>query len=466
MRILHTAAEIFPWVKVGGLGDVLAALPEALRAIELDARVLLPAYPALKRAFPQAKAVAGLEDLLGTGPATFLRDLTPSGVPIYLLDAPSLFDRPGGPYDDRGDSHLRFGAFSLAAAWFARHGDEDGWEPEILNCHDWQTALTPVYLKVWGGSRPRTVMTIHNLAYQGLYGPEVLPSLHLPPELMAMDGLEFYGRVNFLKGGLQVADALTTVSPTYAKEIQEPAFGEGLDGLLRHRSQALTGILNGVDHRVWNPATSPHLPHPFSLADLSGKARCKRELQREMGLEERRDLPLFVVVSRLVAQKGLDLMLAAVDRLVHEGGQLAVLGAGEAGLESGFGEAAGRHPGRVAVKVGYDEGLAHRFMGGGDALVVPSRFEPCGLTQLYALAYGALPVVRRTGGLADTVVEGETGFFFEAVDAHALGDALARACHLFFHDPLAWKRMGLQAMAQDFGWIPSAQRYRDLYRSL
>lgn len=475
MRILHVAAELFPWVKVGGLGDVLGALPAAQRSLDLKARLLLPAYPALRHAFPEAKAVAGIEDLLGTGPARFLLDHTPEGVPIYLLDAPVLFDRLGSPYEDRGDSHLRFGAFSQAAAWLSVHGDSHHWKPEVLHCHDWQTALAPAYLKAWGAPGPRTVMTIHNLAYQGVYGPEILASLQLPQELFRIDGVEFHGRVSFLKGGLQLADRITTVSPTYAREIQETALGEGLDGLLRHRSGRLTGILNGVDARVWNPSTSPHLPRHYSLSQPSGKKVCKNELQRELGLEEAHSLPLFAVVSRLVTQKGLDLMLGAVDRLVAHGAQLAVLGTGAPELEQGFQAATRKHGGRVAVRIGYDEPLAHRMMAGADALVVPSRFEPCGLTQLYALAYGTVPVVRRTGGLADTVVDASpealqtgraTGFVFDAITSGALAAALDRACGLYHRDPKAWTHLGQQGMRQDYGWRHSAKCYRDLYLDL
>lgn len=475
MRVLHVAAELYPWVKVGGLGDVMGALPEAQRAHGLKTRMLLPAYPSLMKAFPEAQPAGGLEDLLGSGPARFLLARTPAGVPIYLLDAPSLFDRPGGPYDEIGDSGLRFGALSFAGAWLARHGDAHGWRPRILHCHDWQTALAPAYLSLWGGDRPATVMTVHNLAFQGIYGREMLERLGLPPEAFRMEGLEYYGNLSFLKGGLHFADRITTVSPTYAREIQEPLFGAGLEGLLAYRRRDLVGILNGVDGRVWNPATSPHLGLHFDAHHPSGKKVCKNLLQQELHLPEDPHAPLFTVVSRLAMQKGLDLVLANVEHLVSQGAQLALLGAGDPLLEEGFKRAAHRHPDRVAVRIGYDEALAHRFMAGADALMVPSRFEPCGLTQLYALKYGALPIVRRTGGLADTVVDTNaetladgtaTGFAFDEVDATALEEALTRACTLYAQHPKEWSRLQQHAMQQDFSWRAAARRYAELYEAL
>ncbi len=475
MRVLHAAAEIYPWVKVGGLGDVIGALPSAQRLAGVRARVLVPAYPAMKAAFADAHPVGGLEDLLGTGPARFLRGRSPEGVPIYLLDAPSLFDRPGGPYDEAGDSHRRFGALSFAAAWLAKHGDTQGWRPEILHCHDWQTGLAPAHLALWGGERPAAVMTVHNLAYQGIYGKEVLGDLGLPPAAFQMEGVEFHGSLGFLKGGLHFADRITTVSPTYAQEIQQPLLGEGLDGLLAYRQRDLVGILNGVDGRVWDPASSPHVPAHFDALRRSGKRVCKNLLQRELHLLEEPGAPVFGVVSRLVIQKGLDLVLANVEHLVAQGAQVALLGAGDPALEQGFKAAAQHHRGRVAVRIGYDEALAHRLIAGADGLLVPSRFEPCGLTQLYALRYGTLPIVRRTGGLADTVVDANpatlaegsaTGFVFDAVDGLALGKALARACECYFHQPKAWDRIQRTAMKQDFSWRASAKRYAELYRDL
>jgi starch synthase len=457
------------------LGDVLAALPLAQREVGVRARILLPAYPALKTAFPDAELAGGMANLLGTGAARFLLARTPEGVPLYLLDAPALFDRPGGPYDETGDSYLRFGALSCAAAWLAKHGDAHGWRPRILHCHDWQTALAPAYLALWGGDRPATVMTIHNLAYQGIYDKGVLEKLWMPSEAFRNAGVEYHGQLSFLKGGLHFADRLSTVSPTYAREIQEPAFGEGLDGLLAYRQHDLVGILNGVDGRVWSPASSPHLATHFDAAHRSGKKVCKNLLQRELHLAEAPRVPLFAVVSRLATQKGLDLILSNVEHLVSLGAQLALLGAGDPALEKGFKAAAHHHRGRVAVRIGYDEALAHRLLAGADALLVPSRFEPCGLTQLYALKYGALPVVRRTGGLADTVVDTTaatladstaTGFVFDPVDGWVLGETITRACELYVHHPRDWARVQQRGMKRDFSWRVSAKRYLELYQEI
>lgn len=454
---------------------MLGALPAAQRAVGVRARILLPAYPALKKAFPDAQPVGVLENLLGSGPARFLMARTPEDVPLYLLDAPALFDRPGGPYEETGDSYLRFGALSFAAAWLAKHGDTHGWRPRILHCHDWQTALAPAYLAMWGGDRPATVMTVHNLAYQGIYNRDVLEKLELPPEAFQMAGVEYKGDLSFLKGGLHFADRISTVSPTYAQEIQGPAFGEGLDGLLTHRRHDLVGILNGVDGRVWNPSTSPHVPTHYDAIHSSGKKVCKNLLQRELHLSEDPHAPVFAVVSRLAIQKGLDLVLANVEHLVSLGAQLALLGSGDPVMEHGFKAAARHHRGRVAVRVGYDEALAHRLLAGADALLVPSRFEPCGLTQLYALKYGALPVVRRTGGLADTVVDTTeetlvagtaTGFVFDAVDSLALADTITRACELFVHHSREWAQVQQHGMKQDFSWRASAKVYAELYREL
>jgi starch synthase len=462
LRILHAAAELFPYVKVGGLGDVMAALPGALRAAGADVRLLLPGHPPLLQALAPFLATQEVPDLLGAGPARLHTGRTPEGVPVYLLDHP-FFDRPGGPYEERGDSALRFGAFSWMAARLARQGDAAGWVPEVLHLHDWQTALAPVYLGLEGPGGPRTVLTVHNLAYQGLYPPGLLPALRLPAHLFHLHGVEFFGQLGFLKAGLQAADRLTTVSPTYAREIQTPAFGEGLEGLLAHRRQDLVGILNGVDYRVWHPARSPHLPARFDLGHPAGKEACRAALRAEMGLGAGPE-PLFGVVSRLTGQKGLDLLLAAVDSLGTA--QLAILGTGDPLLEKGFRAAARRHAGRVAFHAGYDEPLSHRLIAGADALVVPSRFEPCGLTQLYAMAHGTLPVASRTGGLADTIIDGETGFLFEGPTAPNLIAALQRARDLFSQEPRTWTHMRRQAMAQDFGWDRSAREYLALYRGL
>ncbi len=470
MRVLHAATELFPYVKVGGLGDVMSALPRALGEAGADVRLLLPGYPALLKGIRSLEPMARWTDLMGQGPMTLLRGRTDQGIPIYLADHP-LFNRPGGPYDELGDSALKFGAFSWLIARMGLDGDGGGWRPEILHLHDWQTALAPVHVKLANRPDVRTVFTIHNLAFQGIYPAELRAPLWLPPEVFHMFGVEFHGFLSFLKAGLQHADRLTTVSPTYAREIQTPAFGERLEGLLAHRSGELMGILNGVDKALWSPTTAEGLAMHYGPVHPSGKKVCKNALQQETGLDEALQSPLFAVVSRLTHQKGLDLLVANLDRLVAQGAQLLVLGSGEPALEKGFRAAAKKHRGRIAVHIGYDEALSRRIFAGADALVVPSRFEPCGLTQLYALAFGTLPVVRRTGGLADTVLDLErgedaTGVVFEKATPEALGDALDRTVQLYTEWPRRWQDVMRRAMKQDFGWKPSAERYMALYRSL
>jgi starch synthase len=475
MRILHVATEIFPYVKVGGLADVLAALPAAQRALGADARVLLPGFPALLQGIPGLEPAGATPDLMGLGPARFLLGRTGTGVPIYLLDCPALFDRPGGPYEESGDSHRKFGSLAWAAAALATAGDASGWRPELVQAHDWQAGLVPLLLAQPGGPRPGTVMTIHNMAYQGLYPRTLLAELGLSPACFHPGGVEFYGQINFLKAGIAYADRITTVSPTYASEIQLPPGGWGLDGLLAQRSRDLTGILNGVDYHVWSPASSPHLEIHYDAKLLSARKINKNLLQRAMGLDEAADTPLFAVVSRLAEQKGLDLVLENIAYLVQLNAQLLVLGTGAPELEAGFHAAAVAHPGRVAVDLGFDEGLAHRILAGADVAMVPSRAEPCGLTQLYALRYGALPLVRRTGGLADTVVDADaqsmmdgtaTGFVFKEPNPWILGETIGRACQLYRQDPKAWVRIQRRGMAQDFGWAASAKEYLDLYGRL
>jgi starch synthase len=475
MRMLHVATEIFPYVKVGGLADVLAALPAAQRALGADARVLVPGFPAILQGIQGLAPAGELPDLMGLGPARFLLGRTATGVPIYVLDCPFLFDRPGGPYEESGDSQRKFGALAWAAARLARAGDDRGWRPELVQAHDWQAGLVPVHLALGEGPRPKTVMTIHNIAYQGIYPATVVAGLGLSPACFHPGGAEYYGQLNFLKAGIAYADRITTVSPTYAGEIQRPGGGSGLDGLLAHRTRDLSGILNGVDYQVWNPATSPHLEVHYDAKRLSGRKVCKNLLQRAMGLDEDAEAPLFAVVSRLADQKGLDLVLENVAYLIQLSAQLLVLGTGDPQLEAGFLAAAAAHPGRVATSLGFDEGLAHRILAGADVVLVPSRQEPCGLTQLYALRYGALPLVRRTGGLADTVVDADahsmmdgtaTGFVFKEPSSWILGETIGRACQLYREDPKIWARIQRHAMAQDFGWESAAREYLDLYARL
>jgi starch synthase len=482
MRVLYITAELYPWVKSGGLGDVAAALPPALLAEGIDVRLLLPGFRGFLDAFSGITDVARLTTpFAGERVRVGLAQLPGTRALAYLVDHPAFYDRPGNPYagpdgSDWPDNHRRFGLFGWIAAELAR-GADPGWRPDILHGHDWHTGLAPAYLAAQPPAEGRipTVFTVHNLAYRGPFPGAVFPELALPPEFFSIDGVEFFGMVSFIKAGLFYSDRLTTVSPTYAHEIQTPAFGWGLDGLLRARAGVLTGILNGVDTRVWDPRHDAILPQPYSEESAAaGKQAAKAALQHRLGLEPIERAPLLGAVSRLTPQKGLDLMLAGLPDLVAGGGQLALLGSGDGDLERAFASAAERHRGRVGVRIGYDESLAHLIIAGSDMILVPSRFEPCGLTQLYALRYGALPLVRRVGGLADTVVDATatnlsegvaTGFAFEDDSPSALMSAIGRATALFREREI-WQRMMRRAMTRDFSWAAAARRYAAVYRTL
>ena len=484
MRVLFAIAELYPWVKTGGLGDVAAALPAALAAEGADVRLVLPGFRGFLDGLP------GIADRLRLA-TPFVPErvriaaarLPQSGLAVYLVDHPAFYDRPGNPYTDAAgadwpDNHRRFALLGRAAAALALGADPD-WTPDILHGHDWHLGLAPAYLAaqraVAAAAGAASVFTVHNLAFQGLFPAASFADLFLPASFQSVEGIEFHGQVSFLKAGLHYADRLTTVSPTYAREIATPAFGAGLDGLLRRRTGDLSGILNGVDTAVWDPAHDPNLPLSYSAARAArGKGAAKAALRRRLALDGDEDAPLFGVVSRLVPQKGLDLLLAALPELVGDGAELALLGSGDADLERGFTAAGAAYPGRVGVEIGYDESLAHLIVGGADILVMPSRFEPCGLTQLYALRYGTLPLVRRVGGLADTVVDASahslaagtaTGFGFDGEDSRALLSAAERAVALY-RDRAAWRRMMRRAMTRDFGWGQAARQYLALYRAL
>jgi starch synthase len=482
MRVLYITAELYPWVKSGGLGDVAGALPPALITEGIDVRLLLPGFRGFLDAFPGITDVVRLATPFAAERIRVgIAGLPGTGSLAYLVDHPAFYDRPGNPYaspdgSDWPDNHRRFGLLGWVASELAR-GADAGWRPDILNGHDWHAGLAPAYL----AARPPpeghvpTVFTIHNLAYRGPFPGAVFPELALPPEFFSIDGVEFFGMVSFIKAGLFYSDRLTTVSPTYAREIQTPAFGWGLDGLLRTRASVLTGILNGVDTKVWDPRHDAVLPRPYGERDATvGKRAAKAALQKRLGLEPTERLPLFGAVSRLTPQKGLDLVLAALPDLVTGGCQLALLGSGDSDLEQAFAATADGYRGRVGVAIGYDESLAHLIYAGSDAILVPSRFEPCGLTQLYALRYGALPLVRRVGGLADTVVDATaanlaegfaTGFAFDGDNPSALMSAIARVTGLF-HERKIWQGMMRRAMTRDFSWAASARQYAAIYRTL
>lgn len=482
MRLLQVSAELFPLLKTGGLADVAGALPAALAAAGAEPRLLVPGFPAIRDALVQECAVAPVALPWSEGRAALLRGRLPGlAMPVYVLDAPGLFDRPGNPYAGAAgvayaDNHRRFALLGLAAARLAE-GVDGAWRPEIVHAHDWHAGLACAHVAASRARRrtdARCVFTIHNLAYQGLFPADTFCELGLPPTHYAVEGLEFYGQVSFMKAGLHFADAITTVSPSYAREIQTPEQGCGLDGLLRHRAGVLHGILNGVDYGVWSPANDDAIAARYVADDATGKAACKSALQRECGLDVKPDAPLFGIVSRLTEQKGLPLVLEALPDLLAAGGQLVILGAGDARLEAAFADAAAKRPGQVARRTGMDEGLAHRIYAGSDVVLVPSRFEPCGLTQLYGLSYGALPLVHRVGGLGDTIVDTSledlaagtaTGFVFDAFTVDAYRRALRRAFALWSR-PEYWARVRTAAMRQRFGWDDAARRYVDLYERL
>ncbi len=482
MRVLYVTAELYPWVKSGGLGDVAAALPPALAALGVEARLLLPGFPGFLDAFPGITDAARLHTPFAAERVRIALARLPGTERLaYLVDQPAFYDRPGNPYAgpdgrDWPDNHRRFGLFSWVAAELAR-GADPSWRPDIIHGHDWHAGLAPAYLAANPPSTGHipTVFTVHNLAYQGVFPSAVLAELALPAGFFSINGLEFNGLVSFIKAGLFYADRLTTVSPTYAREIQTSAFGCGLDGLLRSRAASLTGILNGVDPQIWDPRHDAVLPQAYSAENaIAGKRAAKAALKRRLGLDERRDAPLFGAVSRLTPQKGLDLLLAALPEFAAGHTQLAVLGSGDRDLEQGFALAAEAHRGQVAVEIGYDEALSHLIIGGADIILVPSRFEPCGLTQLYALRYGTLPLVRRVGGLADTVVDAAsvslaegsaTGFAFDDDGPQGLLSAAARATALF-RQPQIWRRMMRRAMTRDFSWDAAARQYLAVYHEL
>ena len=479
LRVLLASSEAHPLIKTGGLADVAGSLPLALRELGQDARLILPAYP---RAARQLREPRTLCEIKVPGARTGVRILGGSlpdhDLPVYLVDAPEHFAREGNPYTDLsgrdwGDNAERFLLFSRVVAQLAQGLPALGWRPEVLHTNDWQTGLAPALLQGVPG-RPATVFTIHNLAYQGLFPAGSCAELGLPEALFNIDGLEYHGLLSFMKAGLQFADAITTVSPRYAQEITTAEQGCGLDGALRARQDRLSGILNGVDYELWNPATDPLLKAHFDVKRMRGKASAKRTLQRLLGLEERADALLFAAVTRLTEQKGLHLVPPILPDLIERGGQLVILGDGDTAIETALREALACHPGQAVLRIGYDEALAHRIIAGADVILVPSRFEPCGLTQMYGLRYGALPLVHAVGGLADTVTDcsldaiddaSASGFVFHDFSSDALRGAMRRAFALR-RRPADWNAVQGHAMQQRFDWQEPAQAYRALYQRL
>jgi starch synthase len=476
IRVLAVASEIYPIVKTGGLADVAGALPAALREHDVATRTLVPGYPEILKALRSAETVLDLPEFYG-GPIRVLGG-SHDGLDLFALDAPHLFARPGNPYvgpdgHDWPDNGIRFAALARMAAEIGQ-GAIPAFVPDVVHAHDWQAGLVPAHLHYSNRPRPGTVMTVHNLAYQGQFSPDMLATFGLPGEAYAVGGVEYYGTISFLKAGLQFADRITTVSPTYAQEIQSDEGGMGLGGLLRERSDVLSGILNGIDIAVWNPATDPDIAARFSAEQPAARAANKAALQQRFGLDPGADALLLGVISRLSWQKGLDLLLDTIPTLLTEGIQLALLGSGDRDLQDRYRALADANPGRISVKIGYDEALAHLIQAGSDALAVPSRFEPCGLTQLCALRYGAVPIVANVGGLADTVLDvGEavvaggaaTGVKFAPVTSEALSHALRKA-NLLFNDTVTWRRLQQGGMATDVSWHNRAGQYAALYREL
>ncbi|MGH8727547.1 MAG: glycogen synthase GlgA [Burkholderiales bacterium] len=472
MKILFAVSEAAPLVKTGGLGDVAFALPPALAKRGLDVRLIIPGYPEALRG--EINASWKLDSLPGYPPARLLEAIWPNGLTAFVVDCPKLYERDGGPYQDAHghdwpDNARRFALFCHAAVELAKNSLP--WRPDIIHCNDWPTGLVPAYARLRPNMAVATVMTVHNLAYQGVFPAPAFGDLHLPAHAFDVNGLEFYGKLSFLKAGVYYADRLTTVSPSYAKEIQTVENGWGLHGLLRARANELTGILNGIDTRAWNPLRDPFIHRRYSPARLEGKAACKAALQKECGLEPAADVPLFGVVSRFTDQKGLDLVFEIAGAMTEFPGQLALLGEGDPYLIRAFNDLAKTHPGKISMTAGFDETAAHRIIAGADMFLMPSRFEPCGLSQMYSQRYGTVPIVRAAGGLLDTVEdfsqdpETATGFIFYQPSATDLFSTAQKAVQAFRDKPV-WQRLQQNGMRKDFGWEKSARAYQAIYSKL
>jgi len=479
IRILFATPECAPLVKTGGLGDVSASLPAALARLGIDVRILLPGYTQVLEGLPDATLISTIAARGSFPSAAILAASGPRGVPLLVLDCPSLYRRPGGPYHDAQgrewpDNALRFGLLSRVAADLGCESSPLNWRPDVVHCNEWQTGLAPVYLAYAQGLRASSLITIHNLAFQGLFEPKLLPVLGLPASSFTIDGLEFYGKLSFLKGGLSYADAITTVSPTYAEEIQSDPLGFGFHGLLASRRDVLTGILNGIDTDLWNPATDGMIPFRYDAGTLDAKHLNKRALQNALGLAADDAVPLFGAVSRLAHQKGSDLFIQIAAKLVALPAQLAVQGTGDAETQRALVALARQYPGRIAVRIGFNEPLAHLIEAGADMFLMPSRFEPCGMNQMFSQRYATPPVARATGGLIDSVVDctartladgTATGFLFRDADAADFLAAAERAIAVY-RDPPAWKALQRNGMARNFSWDASADKYVEIYRRI
>ncbi len=469
LRILFVTSECVPYSKTGGLADVSSALPAALRELSIDVRVLVPSYG---KALAHGPAVATFAATGNFPGSTIVEATSQDSVPAWLLVCPEFYARNGSPYQstdgaDWADNAIRFGLLSKVAALIAS-GAVPQWSPDVVHCNDWQAGLAPAYLRYTPAARAASVFTIHNLAFQGIFPAGAVETLGLPGESFSINGLEYYGQLSFLKAGLFYADAITTVSPTYATEIQTEANGGGLHGLLSYRRSTLSGILNGIDTHAWNPATDPCIARTYSAATLEEKSQNKRAVQSRAGLTASNE-PLLGVISRLTGQKGIDWIIDLAPQLVARSLQLVVLGNGEARYERRLAELAAAYPANISVTIGFDEAFAHLIEAGADIFLMPSRFEPCGMNQMYSQRYGTVPVVRATGGLADSVddasIPAGAGFVFSEANAAGLLAAIERAV-IAFRDQAEWRRLQINGMQREFGWQASAARYLEIYRRI
>jgi starch synthase len=475
-KILFVTPEAQPLIKTGGLGDVAGSLPKALAELSQDIRLIIPNYQSLKTS-ENVRFLCSLR--VDNRNINILETRIPeSRVIVWLVDYPAYFNYPGNPYvDEHGtawpNNAERFALFCRVAVEVAMNRCYLDWKPDIVHCNDWQSGLVPALLSL-EPQRPATLFTIHNMAYQGLFPHSTAFLLNLPGQLLNPDGLEFHNMLSFIKGGLVYADHITTVSPTYALEIQTPTFGYGLEGLLSHRQEALTGIINGIDPDQWNPETDPFIAQQFNAASLNKKQINKAALQTRLSLPVNAHIPLFGMISRLVEQKGIDLLIDCLPEIIDLPMQFVLVGHGDKGVEKRLQNLAALHPDKIAVTIDYDESLAHLIEAGADSFLMPSRFEPCGLNQMYSQRYGTIPIVRKTGGLADTVVDAlpetladntATGIVFNEATPGSLLEAIKRAMILYSFPP-TWRKLQTTAMKKDFSWKHSAEQYLALYQSI
>ncbi len=477
LPVLFVTSEVYPLIKTGGLADVSAALPNALRNMGIDIRLLLPGYPVVLEQLSLIEVHENIRVFPLQEPVRLLAGIMPDGItPVYVVESPALYEREGGPYQDANgkswyDNPLRFGILSKIAAKFGQH--HFLFKPQLIHCNDWQTGLVPAFLNFDSKRKAKTLMSIHNMAYQGVFGPEIIALFGLPPESFNISGLEYYGQVSFLKSGLYYSDWISTVSPTYAKEIQTPEYGCGLEGLLSQRQNKLSGILNGIDTIAWNPESDPNIKNHYSIKKVVNKKRNTLALRTQLNLAPT-TAPLLGIITRLAEQKGIDLLIPIIPEIIKSGAQIVILGSGDKGLESSLENLAKTYPKQMSVNIGYDEKLAHQIEAAANMFLMPSKFEPCGLNQIYSMRYGTIPIVRHTGGLADTVIDATleniknktaTGFVFDKASSDELLLCIQRALKLF-HDEKKWTSLQVNGMSRDFSWKKRAEEYASLYQKI